>query len=486
MNKLYKYIGILCLLVNITIVNSAADIRPELIENTKKSIITVNTRASINAYGRSGSWQGTGFIANKKTGYIVTNAHVAGNAAIGNYSITFYNGKQVGAKLIYIDSWQDFAILKIDSNEIPSDCTSLEFTTNEPKLGDHIFIVGNNEAQAFSFHEGYISDLYNIEGVMPQHSYTINMNTAGGSSGSPIIDTEGKAIGLNYGGSKTYALALKADYIFNILNALNANQPPQRQHIGVYATKYSLDKAVKHRSFPKDKMQEYMEKFPNFRNNSIIVASTIPGTPAEDKLKSGDILWKVNDKLIGASLYTLDNEMNNSKGSITLEVYRDGKLIALEIKTYNTLQYLVNRVISFGGAMFYEADEYTSAVTGVPLKTLFVQEVQPGSSFSVVPTNIAFDKVVYRFSPIKIGNYPLKNLDDLIKYLPNIAKEKYTVMAIKNYMPYYWAFDQIFCSNQFEYSVDINFEEIDTSARLYEFDAKTLEWKAKEISIVVK
>jgi S1-C subfamily serine protease len=480
MKKFLQYIALI-LIFNIH--SSFATIKPELVELAKNSIVTINTRASLAAYNMNGSWSGTGFIANKKSGYVITNAHVTGHSTVGNMAITFFNGRQIEAKLVYRDRWQDFAILQIDPKEIPKECTEIEFSKEDPKLSDHIFLVGNNEAQAFSFHEGYISNLYTVEGEMPQHSYTINLNTAGGSSGSPVMDMKGKAIGLNYGGGKTYALALKANYITDVLSALAKGEQPVRQHTGIYTTTYSLDKAVKHRGFPKEKMHEYIDKYPEFRNNCLVILTVIPGTPAEGVLKADDILWKVDGELIGASLYKLDAAMNKAKGLIKLDIYRDGKLMQVEVKTYNALKTQVNRMVSFGGATFFEADEFISAISGVPMKSLFVEDIQPGSTLSIIPTQLNFNKAIYRFVPLKIGSYPIKTLDELITYLPKIAKEKYTTLTLKNYIPFYWPYNQVFFSNQTEYKVDIKFEDIDTSAKLYEFDQKTLEWKATDINL---
>ena len=103
---------------------------------------------------------------------------------------------QAEAKVAYYDHYADFAILKINPQELPEQVEKIEFSNKEPSLGDEVFIVGNTEDQGFSFHSGYLSDLFDINGQMPQGSYVINMNTTGGASGSPVINSESKAIGI--------------------------------------------------------------------------------------------------------------------------------------------------------------------------------------------------------------------------------------------------------------------------------------------------
>ena len=111
--------------------------------------------------------------------------------------------------------------------------------------------------------------------TMPQQTYVVNLNARGGSSGSPLLNTKGEAIGLNYGGSDTYGLSLKGSYVMHALEAFKANQLPSRKHIGVLTEVYSLDRANNHRAFPKDVMENYIKNYPDARNKVIAVKSVL-------------------------------------------------------------------------------------------------------------------------------------------------------------------------------------------------------------------
>lgn len=155
------------------------------IEKIRKSIVTINSRVPVSAYQNTGSWSGTGFIVDGKKGFLVTNSHVVGRVSVGTYFITFHNGQQAEAKVVYYDQYADFAVMQINPEEFPAEFEVVEFTNEIPTLGSDVFIVGNTEGQGFSFHNGHLSDLYEINGEMPQGSYVINMNSTGGASGSP-------------------------------------------------------------------------------------------------------------------------------------------------------------------------------------------------------------------------------------------------------------------------------------------------------------
>ncbi|KJV98493.1 peptidase S7, Flavivirus NS3 serine protease family protein [Rickettsia amblyommatis str. Darkwater] len=225
---LLKLLFIINLVFLNNIVLASSETSTIIFEKAKQAIVTIDTRIAVSAYDDTSSWTGTGFINDKNNGYIITNTHVVGGASIGTYFVTFYNGEQAEAKLIYYDIWQDYAILKVESKDIPASATQISFASELPKLNQKVFVVGNTEAKGFSFHTGYLSDLYNIEGLMPQCTYVINLNTTGGASGSPVLNDKIEAIGVLYGGGKTHSLALHGDYVARTLESLKNNKQPGR------------------------------------------------------------------------------------------------------------------------------------------------------------------------------------------------------------------------------------------------------------------
>ena len=463
---------------------ATSDIPSQVLEKAKKASVSISSRVAMSAYLRTGSSAGTGFISDKKNGLIITNNHLVGKGSIGNYYVTFHTGQQAEAKIMYYDIWQDFAILKVDPKDMPEDVMEILFSKEEPKLNQLVFIIGNNEGQDFSYHSGHISNLYEITGLMPQHSYIINLNSAGGSSGSPLLNIEGDAIGLNYGGGKTFAIVLKSNYVSNILHDIKANKKIQRRQIGVITNLYSLDKAVKHRHFSKQKMQEYLKEFPDARNRVITVDYTIAGSPAAKTLNPGDIIWEVNGEKIGASLYKFDHIMDTAPGNmITLTIYRNGKKLSKKINLYDVNKHKIDRMVDFAGAIFFEADDFTSAKSGIPLTSLTMANVQPGSSFSMIPFSFFYnEKNNYRLTPLILGDYKLTNLNDLIKAIPNVINQKYIMTEFKNFLPYTEEFNRTLISSQDKLVQDITFDNIDNNPRVLKYNPNTFEWESENIT----
>ena len=165
-----------------------APFKQKVIDKAKKAVVTIHGNASLTAYNNAGNWSGTGFLVNKRKGLVLTNAHVAGGAVIGTYYLFFHDGTRADAKVLYYDPWQDYAFLQVDPKAIPRDVTEIKFSTKDPVMNQPAFVIGNNEGKNFSIHTGNVSSIYEIEGLMPQHSIILSLNTKGGSSGSPILN----------------------------------------------------------------------------------------------------------------------------------------------------------------------------------------------------------------------------------------------------------------------------------------------------------
>ncbi|MBI2644215.1 MAG: trypsin-like peptidase domain-containing protein [Candidatus Wildermuthbacteria bacterium] len=166
---------------------------------------------------------GTGFLITRD-GYILTNKHVVDDSA-AIYTVLLANGDQKQAKVIYRDSNQDIALIKIDGSHTP---LMLGDSTTS-KLGETVVAIGNALGEYNnSVSVGIISGLdrtiqaadsrgriETIKGVI-QTDAAINR----GNSGGPLINLEGKVIGINVAtvaGSNNISFAIPINIAKSIL-----------------------------------------------------------------------------------------------------------------------------------------------------------------------------------------------------------------------------------------------------------------------------
>ena len=140
---------------------------------------------------------GTGFIIGE-SGIIVTNYHVVENAS--KLVVTLSNNSQWPGKLIGADPNNDLAIVRIQAPVDSYDI--LEFSnSNDIVVGQKVLALGNPFGLRQTLTTGIISALgrtiaakngRKIEGII-QTDAAINP----GNSGGPLLDSEGKVIGIN-------------------------------------------------------------------------------------------------------------------------------------------------------------------------------------------------------------------------------------------------------------------------------------------------
>ena len=145
----------------------------------------------------SESGSGTGFIIGE-SGIIVTNYHVVENAS--KLVVTLSNNSQWPGKLIGADPNNDLAIVRIQAPMDNYDI--LEFSnSNDIVVGQKVLALGNPFGLRQTLTTGIISALgrtiaakngRKIEGII-QTDAAINP----GNSGGPLLDSEGKVIGIN-------------------------------------------------------------------------------------------------------------------------------------------------------------------------------------------------------------------------------------------------------------------------------------------------
>jgi S1-C subfamily serine protease len=141
------------------------------------------------------SWNGSGFlIAN---GRFITAAHVTRDAI--EIQVTFDEKEIINSNVITADKNIDTAILKID--KIPENIQPLKFASPKNiRIGEQIAVIGSPEGWHNVATAGRISAMNKTfqQPGMPslQNFILIDADVDPGSSGAPVIDTDGRVVGI--------------------------------------------------------------------------------------------------------------------------------------------------------------------------------------------------------------------------------------------------------------------------------------------------
>ncbi len=447
---------------------------PEKLLKAKNSVVTIEARISKSAFGDTGRRGGTGFLINKEKGLIATNAHVVTYAAVGDYMVKFYNGKKVTANLLYYGNYEDIAILQIDPREIPAALEEIKFSQSRAYVNQKIYLIGFNEGKDYSIHEGHISNLYSIDGVLPQHSYILSMNSAGGSSGSPVLTGEGEYVALNYAGSKTYGIALKGESLNDVAYAAAHSKTPIRNNIGATYALYSINDAERFRNLPSRVVEDYMRGYSQYKGQIITVRNVIKGSPAEGKLKNGDIIWAIDSKICGADLYSLFRVMDSTKAdSVTLTIYRDGNKLEKNIALYDTNKTKVTKFLQLAGSYFFASDDAVSMLSGMSMGSIVSVYADDGSAFTA-PQYRGYQAIRI----LSVFGSKIKTLESLASFYPKMQDSKYFSVSAVNFCPYRRQYNNLLNFSHSNFIMDVVFSPAHTKD-LYNFEPKKGGWRIK-------
>ena len=147
---------------------------------------------------------GSGTIVNSN-GYIITNRHVVmvsddrtGAVTIASAAyVTLSDKREFKAQVLGVDEKTDIAVLKINEKNLPF----ARFADSDKcRVGDVVFAIGNPLGVGMTVTSGIVSGLSRSDtGVGLAYQDFIQTDAAinAGNSGGPLIDYEGRIIGMN-------------------------------------------------------------------------------------------------------------------------------------------------------------------------------------------------------------------------------------------------------------------------------------------------
>ena len=156
----------------------------------KDSVVQILAESSL-----SDSGQGSGVILSSD-GYIVTNKHVVGSGT--DFSIVFSDESSARATLVGYDSLSDIAILKTEKEGlVPMELGSSEDLT----VVQILLAIGIPYGYTWSLTSGMVSGVERMVSTSTSASVSPNMIQTDalinpGNSGGPLLDTQGRMVGL--------------------------------------------------------------------------------------------------------------------------------------------------------------------------------------------------------------------------------------------------------------------------------------------------
>ncbi|XP_010062238.1 protease Do-like 7 isoform X3 [Eucalyptus grandis] len=299
-------------------------------------------------------------------------------------------------------------------------------------VGLEIRVVGNDSGEKVSILAGTLARLdrdaphYKKDGYNDFNTFYIQAasGTKGGSSGSPVIDWQGRAVALN-AGSKTSSASAFFLPLERVVRALKFLQKGRDSHgnkwEAVSIPRGTLQVTFLHKGFDEirrlglrsETEQMVRHASPTGETGMLVVDSVVPGGPAHKNLEPGDVLIRVNGEVITQFLKMetlLDDSVDHK---IELLIERGGIAASVNL--------LVQDLHSITPAHFLE-------VSGAVIHPLSYQQARNcrfrcGRVYVAEPGYMLFRAGVPRHAIItKFAGKEISVLDDLITVLSKLSR----------------------------------------------------------------
>jgi putative serine protease PepD len=287
------------------------------------------TVVQIEESGAGGSGTGSGFVI-RQDGYILTNNHVVEGAADGGtLTVRFQDGSSAPATIVGRDSSYDLAVIKVDKTGLP---TATLGNSDGIVVGDATIAVGSPLGLEGTVTSGIVSALNRpvTAGGSGESSFINAIQTDAainpGNSGGPLLDAEGKVIGVN-----------------SAIASLGASQGAQSGSIGLgFAIPINQAKRV-----ADEIIQTGRSTHPiigvsintQYTGAGAQIAEVTPDGPAAAAgLSSGDIIVKVGDRTVADSTELI----------VAIRTYAPGDTIGLTLQDGTTVQVTLGSDSSVG------------------------------------------------------------------------------------------------------------------------------------------
>ena len=243
----------------------------ELAENVSPSVVNVNA-------GRRG---GTGMVWSKD-GLVVTASHVIGHSTAP--LVTLGDGKELEAKVIGRDAYNDVALLKVEADGLSpvkvGDADGI-------KVGQFVLALANAFGRRPSATSGIITShrrsMRGFWGVMIEDAVVSDAKLNPGYSGGPLVDASGTLLGMNVAYFAGRGVAVSAAALKETVDKLSKDGRVKKGYLGVIVEPVELP-------------AELATSTGVGQEEGLLVRAVEVGTPAKSAgVVMGDIILRLGD-----------------------------------------------------------------------------------------------------------------------------------------------------------------------------------------------
>ncbi len=258
--------------------------------------------------------------------YIVTNDHVITDA--DEIVVTDYRGDRYDAEIVGSDPETDIGVIRVDADIAPIELGDSE----EIEVGQLVVVIGSPFGLELSVSSGVVSAMHRSlpDSLGAENKYPLvdvvqtDASINPGNSGGAMVDREGKLIGIpaaifsNTGAADGVGFAVPVRTASRVADEIIETGSARHPFLGIVGQTVT----------PLFAEEEGLPV-----EEGAYVVEITPGTEAEKaELRTGDIIVSLDgERIRGMDDLILEVRRRRVGDTVTLELYRDGELIEVEM-----------------------------------------------------------------------------------------------------------------------------------------------------------
>lgn len=359
---------------------------------------------------------GAGLVIDARDGLVLVDRNTV-PITMGDVRIIFAGAVDLPGRVLFVHPFHNFAIVKYDPVLLgDSKIKTAPMRNTRLESGDDVWLVGIKGDQSLLVEQMKVASIDPLEFAIPQvpsfretNLDVVTLNNAPFTHGGVLTNKDGDVVAtwssFSFGeGSehKQFEWGVPIEMVQELIEQWQCCKTFKIYSLEVELASLSIAQARK-----LGMSNEWLDKFQDSdgKRQVLAVSRRVAGTDAHDKLQEGDLLVKVNGKLVRTFR---DVERNSQQEAARLTIVRSGKEMDIVVETAMLNGRGTDRIIHWNGALLQNPHRALAAQRGIRPEGVYISFIWWGS-----PASRYRLSALYRIT--EIDGEKVNNLDEFIK-----------------------------------------------------------------------
>lgn len=331
-------------------------------------------------------YHGTGLIVDIHRGLVIVDRNTV-PVALGDVSLTFAGSLEIPGEVVYVHPLHNFSVVSYDPVLIgDTPVRAARLSDTEVKAGDAVWAVGLKgdhklavQATEVATVDALVLPLSRTMRFTDSNLETISVVNPPTEFDGVLANKKGEVLAMwsSFAFQAGQELGqrvegIPADLIRETLELSRSQNPLHSLEIQFDLIPLASARKL---GLPDNRVSQ-LEKHDPERRQVLSIRRTVAGSPAAEKLRAGDLLLTIDGQAVSSFR---EVEKAVQQASVTVEVWRDRRVLKIEVRTAALSGGGLDRVVMWAGALLQAPHRAMAVQRGIPPRGVYVAFFAYGS-----------------------------------------------------------------------------------------------------------